>query len=195
MATEKGGLMFYSAGGTITQIWHQGRQFYSIHYEHLPTSSPGNPAIHMSIIIFIFLWSTKIYTGGVTALLKMVEVPNLPPVMQPKIRAVGRCEGERRAPTILSLHAQRVKGSIQCCNKLRWIGELKCAFKRVNVPNMAQAETPHWTLELLVAVKGKGRERPPAFLQYMHKGSAWVPYTMQQQAKKYDWGAPNIQEE
>jgi hypothetical protein len=65
--------------------------------------------------------------------------------------------------------------SLEELGSLKTYRRSKCSLKRVKGPNLAK--TPK--LELLVAMMG--RERYTPFLQYILKGSPWVPNTMLEQ--------------
>ena len=89
----------------------------------------------------------------------------------------------RERPSTPSIYPQRLfmgpkynaATSLEELGSTKTYRKKKRALKRVKVPNLAQATKQ----EQLVAVKE--RERRPPLLQYMPKGSSWVPNTMLQQ--------------
>src|SRR5210317_1574265 len=99
-----------------------------------------------------------------------------------QIRAVGRHEGEGKAIHSFNICPKAPHGSqIQCCNMRRRIGEHQIILEYQTSLELLKCQTwprqPNWSCWSL---QSGGKCHP--FLQYMPKGSPWVPNTMLQHA-------------
>ena len=113
---------------------------------------------------------------------KRVEVPNLAQAAKLELLAVGRCEVEGKAINSFNTRPKAPHGyQIQCCNMRRRIGEHQIILEEQTSFEEGQRglgpgkpNRSCWPLQ-------SGRKGHP-FLQYMPKGSQWIPNTMLQHA-------------